>query len=1424
MPFGPWPALGGDWPMWRYDAARSAVTPEEMPETLHLQWVRELGRPEPAWPTNQQKLQFDATYEPVVQGETIFVPSMVSDRVTAYDTETGLERWRFYTDGPVRFAPVAFSDKVAFISDDGYLYCVRARDGALLWKLRGGPSDRRILGNDRLISMWPARGGPVVQGGTIYFAASIWPFMGTFIYAVEGESGRVIWDNTGSGSSFLNQQHSSPAFAGVAPQGYFTVKDKFLLISGGRSVPAAYDRATGHFLYYEAASRQFGKNAGGYGVTAVADLVLNGKALYDLKTGKGLVQVEPGLATADTLYSGDGKVLTAGQLPPTEVEEVDRKGKTTKRLKIKPRWKAELAPAPEQIFLKAGERLYGSRKDGTVMAIDLAKAGEPVVSWQASVKGTPQSMLAAGERLFVVTSEGHFYCYAAEPREGKSWIFDPPTPPRFQDAWIGKARQILDRCGTRQGYCLVLGIGSGRLIDELISHSEFHIIAVDPDPGKVEAFRIWYDRFGYYGRRVAIMTGDPFHFPFPPYLATLAVSEDLQAAGLNPEEDSWANLFEALRPYGGMAVFSQDTALADRLLAGVQNDHSGGFEVSQADGLIQVVRPGPLAGAGSWTHQYGDAANTVVSKDRRVKTPLGLLWFGGPSNEEVLPRHGHGPSPQVVGGRLFIEGPDMLRAVDVFTGRLLWQRQLPNLGKFYDITSHQPGANEIGGNHVSVEDGIYVMFPHTCLRLDPATGVTLNQFTLPAPEGEAAPRWGFISAWKNLLVATASPIAVSAPTSPDDVHPEEKLEPILTDAEEWQYLAGTHPPGPWTTLGFDDSAWKTGAAGFGYEDDDDKTVLDNMKGEYQVVYLRQIFEVDRPASYPSLHLGMRYDDAFIAYLNGQEVLRVGVEEGNGQTASHIRPHEALKFEFFEITNAAALLRRGQNVLAIEGHNDTLDSSDFSLDPWLGLLHPKPQKILAKGGLFELKPNGVAGLRVNTDYASGSGTLVVLNRHSGDVLWSRPATYSFRHNAIAIAAGKVFCLDTLTDKKVSYLQRRGWAVEENPALYALDAYSGKVLWEKREKIFGTWLGYSEEHDILLQAGSYSRDRAKDEVRRGLAAYRGTDGALLWQNDEKYDGPCMLHHDTIITQGAAFDLRTGKRRSRVDPLTGTEVPWSYIRNYGCNTVVGSEYLLTFRSAAAGYFDLANEGGTGNLGGFRSGCTTSLIVADGLLNAPDYTHTCICSYQNQTSLALIHMPEAEIWTFNKFETNRPNLKRVGLNFGAPGDRKAEDGTLWVEYPIVGGPSPKLSVTLEPSSPEDEKKPDGKSVFHGVIFRHHSSRIQAGPLPWVAASGLEGVTRIAIALGQETNTACSYNVRLCFAELDEQAANERVFSVTLQGREVLQDFNVAREAGGPSRSLVKEFHGIEAKDTLDIRLTPARPGTPGPIVCGVEIIAVGN
>ena len=394
-------------------------------------------------------------------------------------------------------------------------------------------------------------------------------------------------------------------------------------------------------------------------------------------------------------------------------------------------------------------------------------------------------------------------------------------------------------------------------------------------------------------------------------------------------------------------------------------------------------------------------------------------------------------------------------------------------------------------------------------------------------------------------------------------------------------------------------------------------------------------------------------------------------------------------------------------------------------------------------------------------------MVGFDRHSGDVLWQIDANHSFWHNGIVAGGDQIYCLDRNPTQVEAAMRRRGISRPETYRIVALDYRTGKPQWEITDDIFGTWLGYSEDYDLLLQAGAAASDRLTTETATGMAVYSAADGSLKWERESlKYSGPCILHNDLIITNtnsyaesAGAFYLQSGEQKLVPNPLTGQMQPWKLTRAYGCNNIIASENLLTFRSGAAGFYDLLTDAGTGNLGGFKSGCTSNLVVAGGVLNAPDYTRTCSCAYQNQTSLALVHMPDIELWSVNSaasVESAGKRIERVGLNFGAPGDRRDADGLLWLEHPATGGPSPPISI---------EFNDDARYI------QHHSSVMTGTELPWVLSSGVENVTDVRIGIQLRDEYDLSTGIPVNHASDDAEENEEGKVDLGSSDLELVED-----------------------------------------------------
>lgn len=708
-------ARAADWPTYRGDAARSGYTPDVLPAKLSLAWTyRPAHAPVPSWPRDDRML-FDRAHDVVVADSLLFFGSSADCQVRALDAATGSLRWTFFADAPVRFAPALWQDRLFVVSDDGSLYCLAVKDGALLNKWRGGHSDEMILGNGRMVSRWPARGGPAIRDDIVYFAAGIWQSEGVFLQAINARSGNVLWRNSEAGSIFMPQPHGGAmANSGVSVQGYLVATADELIVPTGRAVPAGFARRDGRFLYYHLQSN--GHIGGTQTVVSGASFYNGGSAFHaatgalQSKLGTGAVAVLP-----DGVVHGGKKELRALKL----VEKVapDRKGVPTKSLEHQVLWSLPGVDGSAALIVAGDTIVAGGGR--TVSTID-ARSHQPV--WSAQVDGVPYGLAAANGRLYVSTDSGAIYCYSGAANPAPAEIAAPREKPTVDPRYAAAAEEIIRRTGVKEGYCLDVDGGDGGLAVALAERTNLQIYVLHADAGQVAALRERLSAAGLYGVRITVHQGAAETLRYGRYFADLVISSRSLDSG--PLEYSAENLPKAVRPVGGVICTGRP-------------------------GDMRVVRRSALAKAGSWTHQYSDLGNSCCSTDEIVKGKLSALWFRD-VDLEMPQRHGRGHAPLFHDGRMFVEGIGALRAVDAYNGRTLWEFPLPEVQRAYSA-DHLAGTAVTGSNFCVAGDSVYVHDKQRCYRLAAATGLKLAEFAAPRDRAGQIGKWGYIACDGKLL-------------------------------------------------------------------------------------------------------------------------------------------------------------------------------------------------------------------------------------------------------------------------------------------------------------------------------------------------------------------------------------------------------------------------------------------------------------------------------------------------------------------------------------------------------------------------------------------------------------------------------------------------------------------------------------------------
>ncbi len=708
-------ALAADWPTYRGDAERSGYTAESLPTKLSHAWTyRPAHAPLPAWPRDD-RMMFDRANEVVVAGGLLFFGSASDCKVVALDAVTGQEKWTFFTDAPVRFAPAVWKDRVFVVSDDGFLYCLAAADGSLWQKWHGGQGEELILGNGRMVSRWPARGGPVIRDNIVYFAAGIWQSEGVSLQAIDAQSGDVLWRNDEAGRIYMPQPHGGAmANSGVSAQGYLVATADKLLLPTGRAVPAGFERRDGKFLYYHL---QANGHTGGTQTVVSGTNFYNGGVAFNVATGALESKLGSGaIATMpDGLVHGGKKDLRVVKL--AEKIAPDRKGAPAKSLEHQVIWSLPGVDGSASVIV-AGDTIFAGGGT-TVTAID-AKSHK--VIWTTPVDGTPHGLAAANGRLYVSTDRGSIYCFDGDTHSAPAEITSPREQFSVDRRVAAAADEIIRRTGVKEGFCLDLDCGDGALAVVLAQKTNLQIYALSPSAENVAALRRTLSATGLYGVRITVHQGDADSVRYGKYFADLVVSARSLVDG--PLDVSAKNLPKAQRPSGGIVC-------TGRL------------------GAMQLVTRGALAKAGSWTHQYSDLGNSSCSADEIVKGVLSPLWFRD-VDLEMPQRHGRGHAPLFQDGRMFVEGIGALRAVDAYNGRNLWEFPLPNIQKAYSA-DHLSGTAVTGSNFCVAGGSVYVHDKQRCYRVDAATGRKLGEFPAP-PQRDGQPgSWGYIACDGKLL-------------------------------------------------------------------------------------------------------------------------------------------------------------------------------------------------------------------------------------------------------------------------------------------------------------------------------------------------------------------------------------------------------------------------------------------------------------------------------------------------------------------------------------------------------------------------------------------------------------------------------------------------------------------------------------------------
>jgi outer membrane protein assembly factor BamB len=1368
------------WNSYRYDNARSGYTPQTLGEELQLQWsIHPYYTPKPAWPIPSEELprmHEDNAFHPAIADGAIFIGCNTTGKIAAIDLADVSLRWMFQTEGPVRFSPTYYKGRVLAGSDDGHVYCLNAADGSLVWKYRPGLNEEKVIGNGRMISMWPVRTNILVDDGVAYCAAGVFPYEGLYACAIDIEDGSVVWKNDTLGDYAHELQ-----YGGICPHGYLLASEDTLFIPSGRSMPVALSRKDGKFLYYASPGA---KRGGTWALLCenklVAGVDYSGtphKVSYDVTTGKRTGDVfasVPGfdmvvhqnhtyVVAKDGIYAIDrtiqneklekvnrldDELKTMSQdlrrlvrsrrsSDKTEQKEIDQQiDQLTKRINDIEKDKSQLKNAgllweyPAHGFhriIVAGDSVFVGGED-KVIGIN-AKTGKEI--FRKRIDGIAVG-LAAGEGCLVVSSdEGPIYCYSDTQNDSPKEIQIDIKNNLYEDSsnaelYEQAAEKIVSECPTTKGYCLVLDCGEGHLAYELAKRTEFQIIGLENNPEKRKIAQHKMLESGLLGKQVIIESWDIE--TLPDYFANLVVSDGMVIDGKTdyPEDQR----FRVLRPWGGISLlsFHQDGELS-----------------------WKKTERGGLEGAGNWTQQYCDPENTACSNDIYVDNPLGILWFGEPGPVGMVERHGRAQSPVAMDGIMYMEGEELIIAADAFNGTQLWKRNIPGAVRVKTKAD--------SGNLVITNDGLFVAAFDKCYRLDPKTGETIRMYSMPTVDDASPRRWGYISVIDNILYgSTAEPMVQEYADVLDMflINGEwREVEDIPAEQQDrYMYYRENYPyPEDFIRATERDGTLYRSMTSFGPggEFTQKDAVTEGLMTS------DKIFAID-------IETG-----EFLWIHDGKEIANITISLGDGK-----------------IYFADAVVTEEQRQIALQERLAMIESGVYK----------------KRAGILE-------------EMAERRKQL-----HDDSLTDAR---YKNALNYLIESLETEMFVEEHPEGKLTYEDA------DIRVVSALDAKTGKLLWSKPVELTGCCgdrMGTAFAKDMIFFYGNHGnhdawRFRYGGLKWRRITSLNSDTGEMVWSRALNYRTRPVIVDEQIILEPQACNLYTGELITRKHPITGEDVVWEFLRpGHTCGITAASANGLFYRSACTAFYDLEEDSGVTLFGGYRPGCAISVVPACGLLLSQEAAAGCTCSYPIRCSFAMKRKPNrAKPWTVYVTPGELKPVRHLAINLGAVSDMKADDNTVWFSYPNPNTESythfPNYGVKF------DLKESIVKGA--GYFCNDYKSKDIAGTdKPWLFTSGCLGLQHCTIPLVDEGQSAKTYTVRMGFMPLDGDKDGQRVFDIKLQGKVVANDID-PKQHSSSTNVLVQEFSNVKVSDTLTLELISksGQSGDNAALINWIEIIA---